>query len=128
MAARVPSTVKARADMRRRSRVGTSKVAGQDTLHTPSKIMEAKKTAKKKKNNARVVCRDGKEFWTTQKQFWQWVREGVVSHTGDAPLTGEFLREHEELLVVVSNTVLDLGRPNHMREALLSRRRGLGKR
>lgn len=90
--------------------------------------MEAKKTGKKKKNNALVVCRDGKEFWTTQKQFWQWVREGVVSRTGDAPLTGQFQREHEELLVVVSNTLLDLGHPNHMSEALVARRRGLGKR
>ncbi|MCA1594265.1 MAG: hypothetical protein LC754_16890 [Acidobacteria bacterium] len=90
--------------------------------------MDAKKTGKKKKNNALVVCRDGKEFWTTQKQFWQWVRDGVVAQTGDAPLAGEFLREHEELLVVISNTVLDLGRPNHMREALRARRLGLGKR
>lgn len=88
--------------------------------------MDSKK--KKKKRTARVVCRDGQEFWTTQTQFWQWVREGVVAQTGDAPLTGNFLREHEELLVVRSNTVLDLAHPNHMREALLSRRNGLGRK
>lgn len=86
------------------------------------------KQKKKKKRTARVVCRDGKEFWTTQAQFWQWVREGVVAQTGDSPLAGEFVRSHEELLVVLGNTVLDLGHPNHLREALLSRRRGLGKR
>jgi len=76
----------------------------------------------KRKRNALVVCRDTKRFWTTQKQFWQWVREGVVTKTGDEPLTGLFAREHEELLVVLSNTVLNLGCPNHLRESLHSRR------
>jgi hypothetical protein len=91
---------------------------------------ETKKTAKKKtakkKKTALVICRDRKEFWTTQAQFWQWVREGVVVKTDDQPLTGAFQREHEELLVLLSNTELNLAHPNHMREALLSRRVGLG--
>jgi hypothetical protein len=86
---------------------------------------KSKKKKKKKRKTALVVCRDRKEFWTTQKQFWQWVREGVVVKTGDAPLTGAFRREYEELMVLVSNTVLNLAHPNHMREALLSRRIGL---
>lgn len=85
-----------------------------------------KKEKKKKKKTALIICRDGKEFWTTQKQFWQWAREGVIVKTQDGPLTGEFLREYEELMVLVSNTVLNLAHPNHMREALLSRRIGLG--
>ena len=38
---------------------------------------------------------------------------------------GNFVREGEELNVVLSNTVLNLSRPNHLREALLSRRIGL---
>ncbi|HUQ34594.1 MAG TPA: hypothetical protein VM095_20915 [Pyrinomonadaceae bacterium] len=84
-----------------------------------------KEKRKKAKKTALVVCRDRKEFWTTQTQFWQWVREGVVVKTGDKPLTGEFNREHEELMVMLSNTVLNLARPNHLREALLSRRIGL---
>jgi hypothetical protein len=54
------------------------------------------------------------------------VREGIIVKTEDKPLTGTFHREHEELLVLVSNTVLNLAHPNHMREALLSRRVGLG--
>ena len=86
-----------------------------------------KKKAKKKKT-ALIVCRDRKEFWTTQKQFWQWVREGVIVKTGDKPLTGAFLREYEELMVLVSNTVLNLAHPSHMREALASRRIGLGRK
>jgi len=84
-----------------------------------------RKAEKRKKRTAMVTCRDRKTFWTTQAQFWQWVREGVVMKTGDKPLAGEFVREAEELNVVLSNTVLSLSRPNHLREALLSRRIGL---
>ena len=90
--------------------------------------MSAKKDKKKKKRTALVVCRDGKQFWTTQTQFWQWVREGVVVKTGDHPLTGAFQREHEELMILLSNTVLNLAHPNHLREALLTRRIGLSYR
>ena len=83
------------------------------------------KKKRRKKKTALVVCRNRKEFWTTQTQFWQWVREGVVMKTGDQPLTGLFRREHEELMVLLSNTILNLAHPNHMREALLSRRIGI---
>lgn len=86
------------------------------------------KKKKKKKKTALVICRDRKQFWTTQTQFWQWVREGVITKTDDSPLTGMFQREHEELLVLLSNTVLNLAHPNHMREALLSRRVGLARK
>ena len=91
-----------------------------------TKKPKLKKKVKKKKT-ALVICRDRKEFWTTQTQFWQWVREGVVAKTGDQPLTGMFARQHEELMVVFSNTVLNLAHPNHLREALMSRRAGLGR-
>jgi hypothetical protein len=76
----------------------------------------------KKRKNALVTSRDQKRFWTTQKQFWQWVREGVVVKTGDAPLSGLLVHEDEELLVVLSNTVLSLACPNHLRESLQARR------
>jgi hypothetical protein len=84
-----------------------------------------RKVEKKKKRTAQVVCRDGKQFWTTQAQFWQWVRDGVVVKTGDKPLAGSFVQEAEELNVILGNTVLNLSRPNHLREAMLSRRVGL---
>jgi hypothetical protein len=84
-----------------------------------------KKAEKKKRRTALVICRDRKEFWTTQAQFWQWVRDGVVVKTGDKPLTGNFVHEAEELNVILGNTVLNLSRPNHLREAMLSRRIGL---
>jgi len=80
---------------------------------------------KKKKCNARVICHNSTQFWTTQRQFWQWTREGVVIKTGDNPLTGTFARQHEELQVVFSNTILNLAHPNHLREALKSRRAAL---
>ena len=83
------------------------------------------KKEKKRKRTALIVCRDRKQFWTTQTQFWQWVREGIIRKTGDGPLTGEYAREYEELNVVLSNTVLNLSRPQHLREALRARRLGL---
>jgi Fe-S cluster assembly ATPase SufC len=90
-------------------------------------MSSAKRKAEKRKQKrtALVVCHDRREFWTTQAQFWQWVRDGVVVKTGDKPLAGQFVSEAEELNVVLSNTVLNLSRPNHLREALLSRRIGL---
>ena len=87
-------------------------------------VSAKKERKKKKKRTALIVCRDMKQFWTTQAQFWQWVREGVIVKTGDYPLTGSFVRDHEELMVIFSNTVLNLAHPNHLREALLSRRMG----
>ena len=92
-----------------------------------SKQVKIKKKKVKKKKTAEVVCRDGKRFWTTQNQFWQWIREGVVRQTGDKPLTGCYVRENEEYAVVISNTVLNLVHPNHLREALISRRVGISR-
>lgn len=76
---------------------------------------------KERKKNALVLCRDNSRLRTTQKQFWQWVREGG-GKTGVEPLTGGFVRDDEEKMVVVANTVLNLACPNHLREALAQRR------
>jgi hypothetical protein len=84
--------------------------------------LEARQERRRKKN-ALVRCRDGKEFWTTQKQFWQWIRENTIVKTADSPLTGLFLRDHEEYQVVLSNTILNLRCPNHLSEVLSVRRR-----
>ncbi len=83
---------------------------------------ERKLLRKRKKKNALVLCHDGKEYWTTQAEFWQWVRESVVIKLSDAPLRGQFIRQNEEYNVVISTTVLNLKCPNHLREALASRR------
>ncbi len=84
--------------------------------------MSAKKEKRKKKRTALVLCHDGKQFWTTQIEFWQWVRDSVVIKTQDNPLTGVFRREHEEFLVLRNHTVLNLAAPNHLSEITLSRR------
>jgi hypothetical protein len=92
--------------------------------------MRIKKSSKrkKKKSTALVISRNRQQFWTTQRQFWQWVREGIVVKIGDQPLTGAFLREHEEQMVLICHTVLNLAHPHHLREALLSRRKGMSAR
>jgi hypothetical protein len=72
----------------------------------------------KKKKNARIVCANDKEFWTTQKQFWLWVREGLVDVTGQRPLTGRFGGRREKLLVMIRHVILDQANPNH-KEAVL---------
>lgn len=87
-----------------------------------------RKKLAKRKRTALIICRDRKQFWTTQAQFWQWFREGVVIKLDDHPLTGSFVRENEELMVLLANTVLNLGHPNHLREALLARRTSLARR
>ena len=71
-----------------------------------------------KKKNARIVCANDNEFWTTQKQFWLWVREGLVDVTGQQPLTGRFGGKREKLLVMVRHVILDNGNPNHKQEVL----------
>jgi hypothetical protein len=94
------------------------------TQKPEDRLSAIKPKKKRKKRNALVVCSDRKQFWTTQTQFWQWVREGIVIKSHDSPLTGSFVRDHEETAVVISNTVLNLAYPNHLREALVSRRMG----
>jgi len=77
---------------------------------------------KKRKKSALIVCQNKQQFWTTQNQFWQWVRDGVVVKTLDYPLTGLFKRENEEKMVLIQNTVLNLAHPIHLREVLESKR------
>jgi hypothetical protein len=84
--------------------------------------MNTKKEKKKKKHTALIICRDRTQFWTTQAQFWQWARAGVIVKMKDSPLTGEFVREHEERLVTVQRMVLNLACPHHLREVLAARR------
>ena len=93
-----------------------------DKKKEKERLKKERKERRKKKKNALVVCRDGKEYWTTQDQFWQWVREKSVIKTGHSPLRGTFVMENTEYDVIISNTVLNLAYPNHLREALASRK------
>lgn len=85
-------------------------------------LKKQRREIKRRKKNALVVCRDGKEFWTTQNQFWQWVRERIIVKAGDNPLKGSFIHANAEKEVVICNTVLNLAHPNHLHEAINSRR------
>ena len=73
----------------------------------------------KAKKTARIVCANDNEFWTTQKQFWQWVREGLVDVVGQKPLTGRFGGRREKLLAMVRHIILDNASPEH-KESVLS--------
>lgn len=84
-----------------------------------------KKIKKKKKKNALVFGHDGDGFWTTQDQFWQWVRDCTVVKIGDNPLKGKFVYENAEYAVVISNTILNIKHSNHLQEALAARRKAL---
>jgi hypothetical protein len=74
--------------------------------------------AVKPKKTARIVCANENEFWTTQKQFWTWVREGLVDVTGQNPLTGRFAGKREKLLVMIRHVILDNSNVNHKQEVL----------
>jgi hypothetical protein len=74
----------------------------------------------KAKKTARIICANDNEFWTTQRQFWQWVREGLVDVTGQNPLTGRFGGKREKLLVMVRHVILDNSSPNHKQDVLKS--------
>jgi hypothetical protein len=86
-----------------------------------------KKLNRKRKRTALVMSHNGREFWTTQTQFWQWVRDHIVIKVGDSPLTGKFVRAHEESFVILSNTILNRAYPIHLGESLASRKIGLGR-
>jgi hypothetical protein len=77
---------------------------------------------KKQKKNALILSCYRGQFWTTQKQFWQWMREGKIAKTADNPLTGQFLSADEEKMIVLANTVLNRANPNHLREAMAQRK------
>ncbi len=77
---------------------------------------------RKKKKNARIICKDQSQFWVTQKEFWNWFREKKVEKISDSPLTGRFIIENDEKMIILANTVLNLSCPNHLNEALSQRK------
>lgn len=80
------------------------------------------KKAKGKKKNALLISHDGSQYWTTQKQFWQGVREKKIEKIGDNPLTGKVIEKNSEKDVILANTILNISRPRHLSEALSQRK------
>ena len=76
------------------------------------------KRSHRKKKNALVISNDGKEFWTTQNQFWQWVREKVIIKAGDNPLRGNFVVPNGDKTLIAKNAVLNLSNQNGRQETL----------
>jgi len=76
------------------------------------------RTNMKVKKTALIICNDGKEYWITQKQFWNMVREGVVVQTDNHPLTGRFRGRDDQLLITIQHTVLNKATPIHTGEVL----------
>lgn len=74
------------------------------------------------KKTARIICNNDKEYWLTQKQFWNMVREGVVVQTGHHPLTGRFRGRDDQLLIMIEHTILNKATPIHTSEILDTRR------
>lgn len=89
---------------------------------TINKSNNSKQTHKRKRS-ALIICQDETQFWTTQKQFWQWVRELKIVKLQDNPLTGKFNQPYEELMILVGHTVLNLAHRNHLTDAISARRR-----
>ena len=93
--------------------------SGQDELNTSgSRNFTDGLTNMKIKKTALIVCNNDKEYWITQKQFWNMVREGVVVQTGDHPLTGRFRGREDQLLITIQRTVLNKATPIHTAEVL----------
>ncbi len=84
---------------------------------------KTKPEKKQKKRNAKIVCPNGEKFWTTQKQFWQWVRAGIIRQTGDQPLKGIITNNTELKLIMRNNAILNMSAPNHMAEVIKADRR-----
>jgi hypothetical protein len=74
------------------------------------------------KKTALIISNDSKEYWITQKQFWNWVRAGVVTQTGDQPLTGRFRGREDQMLITIAHTVLNHSTPMHTAEVLKARK------
>jgi hypothetical protein len=92
---------------------------GQNGLNTSdSQKFSYGRTNMKVKKTALIICNDGKEYWITQKQFWNMVREGVVVQTGNHPLTGRFRGRDDQLLITIQHTVLNKATPIHTGEVL----------
>jgi hypothetical protein len=74
------------------------------------------------KKTALIICGNGKQYWITQKKFWNLVREGMVIQTDNHPLTGRFRGREEHLLITLQHTVLNQATPIHTSEVLSARR------
>jgi len=72
------------------------------------------------KRSAKIICNTD-NVWVSPKQFWGWVREGVVEYVSEPPLTGRFQGQREQFLVSIGHTLLNISCPEHLQAVLLAR-------
>jgi hypothetical protein len=72
----------------------------------------------RRRKTAHIVCSGDGSFWTTPREFWRYVREGVVTPTGERPLTGRFEGHREKMIVRLRGILLDDAAPEH-KDAIL---------
>jgi hypothetical protein len=118
----VIASLNLRVDRKQRGRSAPGEQHRGNMINLTDKPQTKKERRKKQKRTALVICRDATQFWTTQAQFWQWVRELKIVKVKDHPLTGKFKLPYEESMVVLGNAVLNLAHRNHLKEVLSSRR------
>lgn len=73
------------------------------------------------KHSARVHCFE-RSVWISPRQFWNLVRDEIVECVGEHPLTGRFKGRHDDFLVTINHTVLNLTCPQHRQEVIESKR------
>jgi len=74
------------------------------------------------KRSARVICGGG-SVWVSPKQFWGWVRDGIVEYVSEPPLTGKFHGQLNKFIVSIEHTLLDTTCPEHLNAVLLAKHR-----
>lgn len=74
------------------------------------------------KRSARVICSGG-SIWVSPKQFWSWVRDGLVDFVSEPPLIGRFHGQSNKFIVSIEHTLLDATCPEHLHAVLFVKHR-----
>lgn len=82
---------------------------------------QPRKEGMSRKKNALVIFKDGKEYWTTQNQFWQWVRDKLIIKAGDNPLRGNFIVPNNTNTNQGKDKIPQLTNVNHSQRSFLKK-------
>jgi hypothetical protein len=74
------------------------------------------------KKSAKIIYSGGGAAWVSPKQFWRWVKDGIVEYISEPPLTGKFLAQPEKFIVNVEHTLLDMSCPEHLQAVVAVKR------
>lgn len=74
------------------------------------------------KRSAKVICLDG-SVWVSPRQFWTWVKDGIVDYVSEPPLTGKFRGQSEKFIVSIEHTLLDVTCAEHRQAVLAAKHR-----